>query len=39
MMVPQRPQVRFGRLAKKRSNTGGNCFSMSVSGKNYWYSL
>ena len=34
MTVPQRLQVRRSRLAKKRSNTGGNCFSMSVSSKN-----
>ena len=28
--MPQRVQVRLGTLAKKRSNTGGNCRSMSV---------
>ena len=38
MTAPQRAQVRFAALAKKRSNTGGNCFSMSVSSKNSWYS-
>ena len=34
---PQRAQVRFCRSAKKRSNTAGNCFSMSVSAKNSSY--
>jgi hypothetical protein len=37
MTLPQRPQVRLAVLAKKRSNTGGNCYSISVSGKNSSY--
>jgi len=37
MTAPQRAQVRFAAFAKKRSNTGGNCFSISVSSKNSSY--
>jgi len=34
MTVPQRVHVRRSRFRIDRSNTGGNCFSMSVSSKN-----
>ena len=34
MTEPHWAQVRALRLEKNRSNTGGNCFSMSVSSKN-----